>query len=432
MKYLIRYSTSKQAELLEFDVPSISDFEQSEFIRDIRECMDGCEAVGNSYSLPVTDELKAGYIRLLQKYWEKYAPICNAVYLLEQSNVGEELTIIFNTDWRIGYEYKLRRPFVQSYGRGCENMVLEDIRKVIDEHIPPMLFRLFPCEEYAFKGLLEDTAGTTSSITFNDPFDTMPMLDGDFLLQRIKKWWKIELAQMYEVWKDNSKIDEYFHTSEKGKQKILNNIRKISSEDYFVERITNEDFAIKESMATTAKVHFDTLLDIQKHTFVGCFTENVDNVLMWSQYARSHSCFALGYDFRLPENQIAKEMLFPVVYSNEKIDMTMDVGFVADQNVAADYNYSVDILCGPKSSLFKSLDWAYEKEWRYTVRDIENEGMYGSIPLKPSAIYYGCKITKEHFAILHHFAKLKGLKEYRMEISPFDKEYKMNIIEMTE
>lgn len=237
---------------------------------------------------------------------------------------------------------------------------------------------------------------------------------------------------MYEVWKDNSKIDKYFFMCGQGKQKILNNIRKISSEDYFVERFSNEGLAVNESMVTTALVHFETLRDVQKHTFVACFTENIDNVLMWSHYAKSHAGFALGYDFRLPDNQQAKEMLFPVVYSNEKIDMTMDIGFVADQHLAGDYKYSTDILCGPKSSLFKSLNWAYEKEWRYTIRDLDNQGKFGSVPLKPSVIYYGCNMSVGHYTHLHRIAKLKGLKEYRMNISPFDKEYTMNIVEMTD
>lgn len=158
----------------------------------------------------------------------------------------------------------------------------------------------------------------------------------------------------------------------------------------------------------------------------------VDNVLMWSLYARSHSGFAVGFDFRLLENQKAKEMLFPVVYSDEKIDMTTNIGFVADQHTAGDYKYTLDILCGPKCSLFKSPDWAYEKEWRYTVRDIENNGKYGTIPLKPSVIFYGCKMTPEHLNLLHRIAVLKGLKEYKMAITPFDKEYKMNIVESVE
>lgn len=307
MKYLIRYSTSKRAELLEFDVSSISEFEQSEFIRDIRDCIeDGCDVVGNSFSLPVTEELKASYNRLQNKYWKEYDPINDAVMLVRGADIGAMLTIVFNVDWMGEYEHKIRKPLLESYGDGSEKMVLEDILKVIDPHIPPMLFRLFPCEVYSIESLLDDTTGVTSSITFNDPFDTMPMLDGDFLRQKVKQWWKRELDLVYEVWKDNSKVDEYFYTSKEAKQKIVENIKQIESEKYFLDRITNEEFAVNESLAETLSVHYQTLRDVQKHTYVACFTEKVDNVLMWSHYARCHSGFAVGYDFRLPENQVAK------------------------------------------------------------------------------------------------------------------------------
>lgn len=177
-------------------------------------------------------------------------------------------------------------------------------------------------------------------------------------------------------------------------------------------------------------MRYNTLHEVQKQTYVACFTETVDKVLMWSHYARSHSGFALGFDFSLPENQKAKEMLFRVVYSDEKIDMTMDIGFVADRHIEGDYKYATDILCGPKSSLFKSTDWAYEREWRYTIRDIENQKEYGSVPLKATAIYYGCKMSKEYFDLLHALAKLKGLKEYQMCVTPFDKEYRMIVLDL--
>lgn len=119
MKYLIRYSTSQQTELLEFDVSSNSEFEQTEFIHDIRSCMDGCEAVGNSYALSVSDELKASYNRLQHKYWKEYPTFNHAVELVRGTDLGELLKIVFNFDWRIEYEHKLRQPFVQSYGKDC-------------------------------------------------------------------------------------------------------------------------------------------------------------------------------------------------------------------------------------------------------------------------------------------------------------------------
>lgn len=202
----------------------------------------------NCYSLLVSDDFKNTYNQLQNKYWKEYPPFNLAVDLVRKADIGEVVKVVFNADWKVEYEHKLRQPLVQSYGNGCEKLVLQDIRKVIDEHIPPMLFRMMPCEKYAMDYIIENLTGTISSITFNDPFDTMPMLNRDFMLKKIKEWWRIELSQMYEVWRDNSKLDKYYHCSDEGKREILKGINSIESEEYFIKKFNNEDFAIEDSL----------------------------------------------------------------------------------------------------------------------------------------------------------------------------------------
>lgn len=230
---------------------------------------------------------------------------------------------------------------MDSYGEGSEKVSLRPIRKLVDPHIPQMLYRMFPCEPYAKEFVLQDKTGTTSSITFNDPFDTMPMIDAEFNRKKVKEWWRIELGMMYEIWKDNSKFDSVWpHTTEVCKKVILQFINTIPSEQYFIDRFENEEFTINEITEATNITFYEALRDVRKSTFVACFTERIDNMLMWSHYTRSHRGFALGYDFSLPENAEAKEMLFPVIYSDEKINMTLEIGFVADRHVEGDYKYA--------------------------------------------------------------------------------------------
>lgn len=78
-----------------------------------------------------------------------------------------------------------------------------------------------------------------------------------------------------------------------------------------------------------------------------------------------------------------------------------------------------------KSSLFKSTDWADEKDWRLIRRETENEGKYSSMPLKPSAIYCGIRMDNETRKILLNIAKGLGLEAYQMRIDIASEGYDM-------
>lgn len=316
-----------------------------------------------------------------------------------------------NTDntpnWLAECEQWFRNPQVQSYGSNCDKMILEPVRKLIDAQMPSMIYKLCPIDGYGITNLKNNLVSTNRASEFNDPFDTLQFLNRELNEELIRKSdWKELLGMRYKALYDTDRFLEFYkHYGIVALQKFVENVKKenwtLEAFAYYCEH--PEDY-MRLLCDKSIEQMFIALERIRKETYVSCFTTRVDNILMWSHYANKHTGFALGYDLTEAENKKTIENLYPVFYSDRKIDVTLEVGFVQSNMLNEERNYSIDKLLGIKSSLFKSTDWAYENEWRLAVRDIENQNNWGVLPLKASEIYYGTRISEKDKLTLHEIA----------------------------
>lgn len=180
----------------------------------------------------------------------------------------------------------------------------------------------------------------------------------------------------------NEKLDEYksfFDIAQKNKQEYIDKAHNKLIED------SSENF-------------LDSLL-------ICSFSECKDNILMWSHYSNCHKGFCIEYDF----SQLikSKALVLPVIYSKTVPD-------IADTYLKNKKRYS--------SIYTKSLDWEYEKEWRFIlVGDSEGENLRID---KPKAIYLGCNIDKRLEEDLIKICKDKEIKCYKAKKDSY--EYKLN------
>ena len=130
---------------------------------------------------------------------------------------------------------------------------------------------------------------------------------------------------------------------------------------------------------------------------VCCFTEDEDNILMWSHYADSHKGVCLIYDLSQDERYF--KGLGPVMYRDEP----PTIGKIEN-----------DIIF---SLLTKGPKWSYEKEWRLIQivtgkRPIQRECLMG--------IIFGCKVKdtkiKEIISTCNQCG-YKDLEFYKMEMA---------------
>ncbi|CAH8770377.1 DUF2971 domain-containing protein [Paenibacillus dendritiformis] len=129
---------------------------------------------------------------------------------------------------------------------------------------------------------------------------------------------------------------------------------------------------------------------ILNSTYVSCFSETNNSILMWSHYAALHKGFCIEYDFKsLGLSDPRVRMLHPVIYRDEMFDLS---NFV---NLNTLNNQSVNIYFAIYAAMVNSSVWSYEKEWRLIISNgiLENAGSY-TVP-KPLAIYLEVKVIDQ-------------------------------------
>ena len=168
---------------------------------------------------------------------------------------------------------------------------------------------------------------------------------------------------------------------------------------------------------------------------IACFSEQNDSTLMWGHYADSHKGFCLEYDFQSILNNCDKTCvdirgcnklmlnlpLAPIIYRKNRFDATAFFSTVIQASLQEANKIPMDLfyddtLIVLKCLLTKSIDWAYEKEWRLFLSP--TNGSYESHKSifchKPVALYMGAKITKENEKELYNICNEKGIKCFKM------------------
>lgn len=138
---------------------------------------------------------------------------------------------------------------------------------------------------------------------------------------------------------------------------------------------------------------------------VCCFTEQDDNILMWSHYAENHSGICLMYD--LSETPELWPVFNPVVYSD-------------DYPICDSYDE-----VNKKGIFTKSKHWSYEREWR--VLNFATSGKMTINKKSLKGIIFGCRtrIDKaEEIVKICNDAGYQNLEYFKMKQN--SEEYKLD------
>lgn len=301
------------------------------------------------------------------------------------------------------------------------------VSEAIREMMPKRLFRYRAFNDRSVGAFENDIIYAVTADKFNDPYDTLVRYD----LEGIGKWvntvMSIETLGQMKTWYAQGwdLPKEVKHILPKEMTDALKvALSSIDDIKDFEERIEET----RQRMMSLIETYFPILSETTKrYSTIACFSESIESVLMWSHYADSHKGFALEYDFRPTlERPIKNVGLFPVVYSEERFDISDYIawGFLRLLGIQAKMP---DMSASIKNALWKSDVWAYEKEWRMidsTPRDITDEKA-SAIPYKPVAIYYGRHMSSDDKRRLHEVAKEKGIKEFEMYLDYSSKKYEM-------
>jgi len=159
-----------------------------------------------------------------------------------------------------------------------------------------------------------------------------------------------------------------------------------------------------------------TLARIDQQVGVLCLSQDADNLLLWSHYANSHNGICLQFDIR--RHRAAFPRLHRVSYQAEVLDLEaalqdllhtlgrrpqllLDIAALMRASPADDDHPVRQI---ERWFYTKSLDWAYEKEWRALC----NRPGGNRFPARAlSGIIIGCVNSAENLALIRQAIRHK-------------------------
>lgn len=215
---------------------------------------------------------------------------------------------------------------------------------------PPRLYKYQPFDEHSRENLKKHQIWFSKPIELNDPYDC------DIRL-RILRSSDEEYSRFYRLVRITANDARYF---DKGRPN--ERLKKV------VNRVAPE-------MLDTIKQR------VLSDRGIACFSEENDNLLLWSHYAQKHSGFCL--EFNTSFGPFSTGLLREVKYEQDipSVNLT-DI-------VDRDRKYSTF----DKMFTTKAICWSYEREWR--IIDWEPGGKpYESECL--TAVYFGLKMQENH------------------------------------
>lgn len=159
--------------------------------------------------------------------------------------------------------------------------------------------------------------------------------------------------------------------------------------------------------------------EMSKSIGISCFSENKDDMLMWSYYANGHKGFCLEFD--TSDEMFSKVMKVKYV-SNSPIFDPSDLFHEDEGNNKSDWQL-FDLFFATKH-----IDWDREKEWRLIHKVAGTQ--FGYSPKTLTGIYFGAQMDSVSREIILTILKNQNpfVKFYFMEKDPFS--FKVVPIEM--
>lgn len=278
------------------------------------------------------------------------------------------------------------------------------------KNAPNSVFKIRGVNKYSLDNLENDTVWVSSPDNFNDPFDSLHLIDSKALLDDKDADALIDImlssgalneisqAERCIVGCSDSPFDELV------KMSLIKG--RFPHDDY--EKLSRE---IIELMNRISQEHTDELIKtVLKGHKVCCFTEDNESILMWSHYGDCHRGVSIEYDVvGNPEQGVAAD-LWPVVYSRGIFDATRYMQ-------SAVKGRSFNNLYAFVACLHKSEEWSYEKEWRIVLPLGPGHPSYNRMAQKPKAVYLGAKISDNDKTKIIEISCKKNVPVFQMKLS---------------
>lgn len=291
--------------------------------------------------------------------------------------------------------------------------------RYIQDEKPLKLYKYFPNtykgeRNYSIEALKNNTVHLQNPLLFDDPYDSSLFVEPDsFAMNRIEYYANLckikvnheqdfakilyELAVSLYVHMNSGKklesifLNEYDDNNPvhlRHKQFLLTLQLKLSE---YRERKDAWQLAINEAIHKEYMEAKDFINGFK----VSCFTTSPYSMLMWSHYANEHKGFCVEYEIPNYNKDDAHlfHNLFPVIYSESRTSVLQYC-----INALTNKDLTDDALWGmyKYGLLMKSMDWAYQDEWRLVSYDrmLSQDEEYNCKFFKIKKVYLGAKMDR--------------------------------------
>ncbi|MCR5809724.1 MAG: DUF2971 domain-containing protein [Clostridiales bacterium] len=163
------------------------------------------------------------------------------------------------------------------------------------------------------------------------------------------------------------------------------------------------------ALSNALLVEYNELCKQLKDTFrTACFTTTPYSQLMWALYANNHRGFCIEYTVlpNDPQYQQVYLNLFPVVYCKTRPDMTKRIVDYQDKYPTEENLWDIYL----HGALRKSIDWAYQNEWRLILPMGKAEGTDYNMQFFPiTKVFLGNRMQSRDRNRIIRICKQKGI-----------------------
>ncbi len=177
---------------------------------------------------------------------------------------------------------------------------------------------------------------------------------------------------------------------------------------------TRNDAEFLHSLRYKNSFLMDSILDDDPHFFLS-FSKSPDNLLMWAHYADSHKGIVLGIEIDDPDNN----KVHPIQYVEDFIGIKQ----LNEMQTAVDQTGNSKALVEHVLTE-KSMDWAYEQEYRIISR--EKEDVYPDIHV--SQIIYGHKFGEKEKVWIKNLIQQHSLKIEQKKVELNRRRFKLDVV----
>lgn len=335
-------------------------------------------------------------------------------------------------------------------------MTLEDVEKMgYDEflyrskiNMPLRLYKYFSNAEndkegskvnYSMIALKNNTVYMQSPSLFDDVYDSEINIDYyDYHKYRLLEYCRrcglpvdesktienigIELLKaIQESVEKNKDFDHIFTVSPTSEIESMSN-------EIFINKIEiglSENQDIGQVVSKIISEEYQEYMEELRNTFrISCFATTPYSQLMWGKYADCHNGFCIEYTV-LPNDEKYKDLfynLFPMVYCKTRPNITKELVEWKDRNKNKEYLWDIYF----NGALRKSIDWAFQNEWRLLLPLSERNGDNCNVEFFPiTRVYLGNRMQSEKRKEIIDFCNNKGIPYIGVQRNP-------NIYEMQE